>query len=86
MDQVDANRRLAERLKLNFPLLSDPDRRVVQLYGVEERKTGEGYPPGIANPAVFVVDSTGKIRFKYVSRDYADRPPNSTLLAALRGL
>lgn len=83
---MEANKRLSERLKLNFPVLSDPDRRIVQSYGVEEKKAGEGYPPGIANPAVFIIDSTGRIRLKHVSRDFADRPSNSILLAALRAL
>jgi len=86
VDGVEANRKLSERLKLTFPLLSDPERKVVQAFGVEEKKMGEGYPPGIANPAVFIIDSKGSVRVKHSTSDFADRPPNSTLIGFLRSL
>jgi len=86
VDGPEASRRLAERLRLGFPLLSDPEKRAIRAYGVEETKTIEGYPPGIARPAVFVIDRSGRVRFKHISRDYADRPWNSVVLANLKGL
>lgn len=34
VDTVDTNQRLAELLRLRYPILSDPDRQVARAYGV----------------------------------------------------
>jgi peroxiredoxin Q/BCP len=34
IDKPETNRRFAESLELDFPILSDPDRRVARAYGV----------------------------------------------------
>ena len=34
VDPLDENKRFAEKLGLDYPLLSDPDHRVAQAYGV----------------------------------------------------
>ena len=44
----------AKELDAQFPLLSDHDRKVAQLYGVL-------LPMGLANRTTFVIDTDGKI-------------------------
>lgn len=52
---------------------------------------GRGYFPGLPRgdpfqlPGVFLVDTRGKIRFSYFSRDPSDFPSLETILAALPG-
>ena len=45
-----------EHLKTTFPLLSDWDRKVSKLYGVQ-------LPNGMANRATFLVDTEGKVQY-----------------------
>jgi peroxiredoxin len=47
-------------LKLPFPLLSDPDRKVMRSYGVLNEKTM------IANRSFFLIDPQGIIRKKWI--------------------
>jgi peroxiredoxin len=91
-DTVAQNSRIAEALKLPFPVLSDPDAVVIRQFGVyvDERAPGvEGTKaePGIAKPAVFVIRSDFTIAFQYVARDqmvWADRPLDEEILSAVR--
>jgi peroxiredoxin len=47
-------------LKLPFPLLSDPERKVMRSYGVLNEKTM------IANRSFFLIDPQGIIRKKWI--------------------
>jgi len=69
---------MIEKLILPFSLLSDPDGEVSRRYGVWDE---EG---GIARPAIFVIDSGGLVRYAYVGEDFADRPGDEPVFAALR--
>ena len=52
-------------------LLTDPDAKLIRAVGAEN----EGHWAGlIAAPITYVVDSTGKVRWAYVSDSAADRP------------
>ncbi len=67
VDSPEDGAALKKKLGLEFPLLSDPDRRVVDLYGVRHPS---GSPEGgdIARPATFLLDSKGVVRW----RDFTD--------------
>ena len=62
IDSQFCHKAFAEQLGLNFPLLSDANREVVPAYGVL-RPEAAGIR-NVANRSVFVVDSTGVIRYK----------------------
>ena len=80
VDPVENNRAMIEKLLLPFPLLSDPEGRVIREWGVWT--DGEG---GIARPAIFAVRPDGFVAFMYVGNDYADRPTDDELFDSLRG-
>jgi peroxiredoxin len=69
---------MIEKLLLPFSLLSDPDGEVSRRYGVWDEK-GQ-----IARPAIFVVDREGSVRYIYVGEDFADRPGDDEVHAAVR--
>jgi hypothetical protein len=74
---------MVEKLDLPFPMLSDPDRSaLIEPWGladpVDER--------GLARPAMVLVDGGGEERFRFVSRDFADRLPEDDVLEAVRKL
>ncbi len=70
VDAPFAQKAFAEKHGLTFPLLCDFKREVIQRYGVVWKNLAgvEGY--NTANRAIFVVDDSGKILFKWV----ADQP------------
>lgn len=39
---------------------------------------------GVAAPAVFIIDTNGKIAYEYIGKDIADRPDTAIILAELR--
>jgi hypothetical protein len=70
-------------LDLPFPLLSDPDRaQAIEPFGVADPKDRRN----IAYPAMILIDPNGDERFRFVSRDYADRLPEDEVLAAVHSL
>ena len=80
VDPVENNRAMVEKLLLPFPLLCDPDAGVIKEWGVWS--DGDG---GIAKPAIFAIRSDGSLAWKYVGRDYTDRPTDDELFESLRG-
>ena len=59
-------------------MLADPEHRVAEAYGVYNL-LGDG----LAAPAVFVIDTGGRIVWSYASRDPNDRPGAQTILEHL---
>jgi hypothetical protein len=72
---------MVAKLRLPFPLLSDPDAAVISAWDVYDPVGGTHGP--IARPAIFVVARDLRIPFEYIGRDFADRPPNATIYEAL---
>jgi peroxiredoxin Q/BCP len=56
VDPVDTNRKFAESLDVDYPILSDPDKSVAKAYGVLNEKGG------YANRWTFYIDKEGIIR------------------------
>ena len=66
---------MVDKLRLPFPMLSDPGgERVIKPYDLwnPDRE--------VAKPAVVIVDPAGEEAHRWVSRDFADRVPEDDLL------
>lgn len=68
---------MVEKLVLPFRLLADPDASVIAAYGVYREKEQR------ARPAAFVIGRDLSIAYRYVGRDFADRPLTKELLETL---
>lgn len=68
-----------EEMGLTFPVLADVDHAAGDAYGVYNL-LGDG----LETPSVFILDKQGRIRWKYIGRDVADRPPAGKVVAELR--
>ena len=68
------------KLVLPFPLLSDPRGELIQRHGLWDEEEG------VAKPSIVVVDRSGEIRYLYTGSDFADRPGDEEVFAALDGL
>jgi len=75
VDPPAKSREMANKLSLPFPILSDPDHKVISDFGVLDG--------GLARPSTFVVDRGGVIQWSYVGEDRSDRPFNDAIISAL---
>jgi peroxiredoxin len=80
VDQIENNRAMVDKLLLPFPLLSDPEGRVIKEWDVWNENDG-----GIAKPSIFAIRRDASIGWAYVGRDFADRPTDDELFESLRG-
>ena len=69
-----SNKAFANTYKLQFPLLSDYTRETIKKYGVfhEDFAGLKGYIA--AKRSVFILDSKGIVRYKWISEDPAKEP------------
>ena len=83
VDTNEASALLAERLGLEFPILSDVQEEAIRAWGLvhENGKPGGG---AIARPAVFLVEPDGTISWRRLTDDYRVRVRPEDILEALR--
>jgi len=74
---------MVEKLRLPFPILSDPDRsQAIRPYLASD----EGDPRDIATPTTVVIGPDGSELWRHQSKDFADRPPEDGALEAVQAL
>jgi len=75
VDSVFTLKAFAQTYGLQFPLLSDYNRRVSKMYGVlQEPWVGFDYN-GVAKRSVFLLDKKGSLRYKWVTDTPSNEPP-----------
>jgi peroxiredoxin len=67
--------------KVTFPLLEDQNSAVIKRYGLLNPQ-GKGWP----QPATYVIDTQGIVRWKFIEVDYKVRPTNTMILDALQAI
>jgi len=72
-DLLSGAERAIEHLDLGFPVLFDPDAKVIDSYGIYDT-LNDGY----TTPSVFIIDKNGDFRWKYIGR-----PTNQRIIAQL---
>jgi thioredoxin-dependent peroxiredoxin len=79
-DDVETVRDTATRYKLPFKLLADPGKAVIREYGVyDDLENGD-------DASIFLIDRSGRIRYRFVSKFPGELPPNDKLMETLRNL
>jgi peroxiredoxin len=77
-DSAESHRKFAERHSLPLRLLSDPDRKVAEMFGAKS------WLPGRAARAVVVIDAAGRVRHNRAQPLSLFRPKDDEVLAAVR--
>lgn len=62
----------AKRHKIEFPLLADPDSRVIRSFNVLNTEA-KGMDKGMAHPGFFYIEASGVIREQYFEAKYTNR-------------
>ena len=81
VDPVEVSHTLGEKAGLTFPLLSDPEEKVIRPYDLLHIRGG---PKGvnIARPAEFLIDPTGVVRWVNLTDDIRVRASGDEVLRA----
>ena len=85
VDPPDTNQRHSQKLRYTFPLLSDPNAKIIRRYDVLHPRAG---PKGadIARPAEFLLDSDGIVRWVNLTDNIAVRARPEQMLEAFNQL
>ncbi len=72
----------ATRRKITYPLLSDPESKVIRQFGLQNEID---YPPGhlahgVPYPGTFVLDAQGIVRARHFEKGYAERRTAASVL------
>jgi hypothetical protein len=72
----------AQRHKIEFPLLADPNSEIIRSFQVLNSEA-KGMTKGMAHPGYLVIDASGVIREKYFEAKYTNRFTANTLIEKL---
>ncbi len=67
VDGPFANKAFANNHHLNFPVLSDHNKKVIQKYGIVMKGLALMSDYKAAKRSIFILDKNGKVRYKWVS-------------------
>jgi peroxiredoxin len=82
--KAEAVRRYIEETGLPFNILIDESREVVKAYGVWHRVGLDAW--NIARPALFLIDTSGRIRYSFVADRQHEFPSHEEIRAALKAM
>ena len=80
-DSPEVLKHFAERAKITYPLLSDPESKVIRAFGILNETVPKNNPfYGIPHPGTYLIDTRGKVVSKYFEDDYTQRDTASSIL------
>jgi AhpC/TSA family/Disulphide bond corrector protein DsbC len=72
----------ADRHKIEYPMLADPDSKTIRAYGVLNQEA-TGMQKGFARPGYFFIDPKGTIREKLFEAKYRERLTGNSIISKL---
>jgi peroxiredoxin len=90
-DSVEVLKAFADKQKVTFPLLSDPDSRTIAAYALKNKETagkkfGKVELDGVPYPGTILVGTDGVVRAKLFVDGYRERHSVEELVKAAEGL
>lgn len=92
IDPPAVSKTFAEKLasdgkgRINFSILSDPEHKVIDAYGLLDPSYKAQDVYGIPHPAVYVIDKGGRVSWAKIESNYRERPVNDEIRAVLDAL
>jgi peroxiredoxin len=80
-DDVDVLKKFADKQKITFPLLSDPESKTIKAYGLLNTDA-KGKAEGVPNPGTVILDKKGVIRAKLFHDGFIKRHTADDILKA----
>jgi len=72
----------ADRHKIEYPMLADPDSKIIKAYGVFNHEA-TGMQKGFARPGYYFIDANGVIKEKFFEARYRERLTGNSIIAKL---
>lgn len=92
VDGLDTTKEFAAKIAsdgkgaINYSLLSDPDHKVIDAYGLHDPAYDGKQFDGIPRASVYVLDKNNRVAWMKVATSYRVRPTNADIRAALASL
>ncbi len=89
VDPPDVSKEFANKIaadgkgEVKFSLLSDPEHRTIDAYGLRDPAYEGQKVYGIPRPAVYLIDSKGRVVWARIESDYRQRPTNLEIRAEI---
>jgi peroxiredoxin Q/BCP len=80
-DDTKVLKTFSDRMKIAFPLLSDPGSKTIEDYHIRNQ-SARGKAEGVPHPGTFILDQEGVIRAKLFLEGYRDRHTSEALVKA----
>jgi hypothetical protein len=81
-DTIEILKSFADRRKIEFPMLADPDSQTIRAYDVLNAEATGQYK-GMARPGYFFIDTQGVIREKFFETKYRQRFSGNNVIGKL---
>ena len=86
-DSVGILKNFAERRGITFPLLSDPESKIIQSFGILNESAPKNTPfSGIPYPGTYLLDPKGVVVSKYFVDDFRERDTAGEILVKQFGI
>ncbi len=92
VDGLDTTKEFAAKIAsdgkgaINYSLLSDPDHKVIDAYGLHDPAYDGKQFDGIPRASVYIIDKNNRVAWMKVATSYRVRPTNADIRAALASL
>jgi peroxiredoxin len=84
-DDPKALKTASERMKITFPMLSDPESKTIEAYHIRN-EAAKGKAVGVPHPGTFILDRQGVIRAKLFLEGYRERHTTEALITAAKAI
>jgi peroxiredoxin len=84
-DDPKALKTASERMKITFPMLSDPESKTIDAYHIRN-EAAKGKAVGVPHPGTFILDRQGVIRAKLFLEGYRERHTTEALITAAKAV
>ena len=84
-DEPNVLKTASERMKIGFPLLSDPESKTIDAYHIRN-DAAKGKAEGVAHPGTFILDQHGVIRAKLFLEGIRERHSTEALITAAKAV
>ena len=82
-DDTKVLKTFSDRMKIAFPLLSDPGSRTIDAYHIRN-EAARGKAEGVPSPGTFILDRRGIIRAKLFREGFRERHTTDALIEAAK--
>ena len=73
-DTVAVLKSFADRAGIHFPMLADPDSKIIRAFGIlNEAVPKDNFVYGVPHPGTYIVDENGVVRARYFEENFRDR-------------